>query len=128
MKRSVTSSTFAVMLATLLSMVLGFAREVVNAKFFGERWELDAFLVAAIIPTLVFGVFNGALVSALVPVFSGYFSAGKSEEAWRFSSTVINLLVIALSVAAIAAWWAAPWIVHIVAKGFPAPEAGVTAR
>ena len=45
MKRSVTSSTVAVMLATLLSMILGFAREVVNAKYFGERWELDAFLV-----------------------------------------------------------------------------------
>ena len=79
----VTASTFAVMLATLASMVLGFAREVVNAKYFGERWELDAFLVAAIIPTLVFGVFNGALVSALVPIFSGYFAEGKSEEAWR---------------------------------------------
>lgn len=126
MKRSVTSSTFAVMLATLLSMVLGFAREVVNAKYFGERWELDAFLVAAILPTLVFGVFNGALVSALVPIFSGYFAEGKPEEAWRFSSTVINVLVIVLSVLAALAWLAAPWLVHLVARGFPAPEAGVT--
>ncbi|HXW50694.1 MAG TPA: lipid II flippase MurJ, partial [Candidatus Acidoferrales bacterium] len=126
MKRSVTSSTFAVMLATLLSMVLGFAREVVNAKYFGERWELDAFLVAAILPTLVFGVFNGALVSALVPIFSGYFAEGKPEEAWRFSSTVINVLVIVLSVLAALAWIAAPWLVHVVARGFPAPEAGVT--
>ena len=126
MSRSVTSSTLAVMLATLLSMVLGFAREVVNAQYFGERWELDAFLVAAIIPTLVFGVFNGALVSALVPIFSGYFAAGKDEEAWRLSSTVINALLIVLSVLALAAWIAAPAIVRIVAKGFPAPEAGVT--
>lgn len=114
------------MLATLLSMVLGFAREVVNAKYYGERWELDAFLVAAIIPTLVFGVFNGALVSALVPIFSGYFAAGKNEEAWRFSSTVINALIIVLSVCAAAAWLAAPWLVRIVARGFPEPEAGVT--
>lgn len=128
MKRNVTASTVAVMLATLLSMVLGFAREVVNAKYFGERWELDAFLVAAIIPTLVFGVFNGALISALVPIFSGYFAAGKDEEAWRFSSTVINALVILLSVLAVVAWIAAPWLVHVVAKGFPGPEAGVTAR
>ncbi len=114
------------MLATLLSMVLGFAREVVNAQYFGERWELDAFLVAAILPTLVFGVFNGALVSALVPIFSGYFAAGKDEDAWRFSSTVINALIIVLSLLAVAAWVAAPWLVRIVAKGFPAPEAGVT--
>jgi len=128
MKSSVTSSTVAVMLATLLSMVLGFAREVVSAKYFGERWELDAFLVAAIIPTLVFGVFNGALVSALVPIFSGYFAEGEDEEAWRFSSTVINGLLIVLSLLAAAAWLAAPWFVHVVAKGFPGPEAGVTTR
>ena len=128
MKRSVTPSTKAVMLAMLLSMVLGFAREVVNAKYFGERWELDAFLVAAILPTLVFGVFNGALVSALVPIFSGYFAEGKDEEAWRFSSTVINGLIIVLSVLAAIAWLAAPWLVHLVAKGFPGPETGVTVR
>jgi len=126
MKSSVTSSTVAVMLATLLSMVLGFAREVVNAKYFGERWELDAFLVAAILPTLVFGVFNGALVSALVPIFSSYFAAGEDEKAWRFSSTVINALVIVLSALAVVAWIAAPQLVRIVAKGFPEPEAGVT--
>lgn len=125
MKRSVTASTFTVMAAMLLSMVLGFAREVVNAKYFGESWELDAFLVAAIAPTLVFGVFNGALVSALVPIFSGYFAQDKQEEAWRFSSTVMNALVLLLSGLAVAAWLAAPWLVHIVARGFPAPEAGV---
>jgi putative peptidoglycan lipid II flippase len=127
-QRSVASSTVAVMAATLLSMVLGFAREVVNAKYFGERWELDAFLVAAIIPTLVFGVFNGALVSALVPIFSSYFAEGKDEEAWRLSSTVINALLIVLSLGALLGWFAAPWIVHVVARGFPAPEAGVTTR
>src|SRR5712692_4789346 len=104
MKRSIIASTVAVMLATLLSMVLGFAREVVNAKYYGERWELDAFIVAAILPTLIFGMFNGALVSALVPIFSGYFAEGKDEEAWRFSSTVINGLIIVLSLLAVAAW------------------------
>ena len=124
--RVVASSTLAVMLATFVSMVLGFAREVVNAQYYGERWELDAFLVAAIIPTLVFGVFNGALVSALVPVFSGYFAAGKNEEAWKLSSTVINALLIILAVGAVVGWVAAPLIVHVVAKGFPGPEAGET--
>ena len=110
------------MLATLLSMVLGFGREVVNAQYFGERWELDAFLVAAIIPTLVFGIFNGALVSGLVPIFSGYFAAGKSEEAWRLSSTVINGLIIILSLCTVAAWLAAPQLVHLVAKDSPHPR------
>src|ERR1700694_539849 len=108
--RTLTYSTIAVMLATLLSMVLGFGREMVNARYFGEQWELDSFLVAAIIPTLVFGVFNGALVSALVPVFSAYFAADDTEEVWRLSSTVINVLFIVLSVCAVVGWLAAPYL------------------
>lgn len=126
--RILAGSTLAVMLATLASMVLGFGREVVNAQYFGERWELDAFIVAAIIPTLVFGVFNGALVSALVPIFSDYFSSDKAEEAWRLSSTVINVLVVVLALGAFVGWAAAPWIVHIVAKGFPQDHALETIR
>ncbi len=124
--RGLSASTLAVMLATLGSMVLGFAREVVNAKYFGESWQLDTFLIAAIIPTLVFGVFNGALVSALVPIFSGYFAEGKPEEAWRFSSTVINALLIVLSLCAVAGWLTAPLIVHLFR--FPGPQAGVAVR
>jgi len=122
----VAGSTVAVMLGTLGSTILGFAREVVNAQYFGERWELDAFLVAAIIPTLVFGVFNGSLVTALVPVFSGYFAKNEPEEAWRLSSTVINVLILVLSACALAGWLAAPLIVHVVAAGFPPNEADVT--
>jgi len=124
--RVIAGSTLAVMLATLASMVLGFAREVVNAQYFGEHWELDAFLVAAIIPTLVFGVFNGSLVTALVPVFSSYFANEEPEEAWRLSSTVINALLIVLSLCALLGWLAAPFIVRVVAVGFPPNEAGVT--
>ncbi len=58
------------MAATLGSTLLGFMREVVSAKYYGTRWEMDTFLAAAVVPTILFGVFNGALVSALVPTFS----------------------------------------------------------
>jgi putative peptidoglycan lipid II flippase len=124
----VTASTLAVMLATLASMLLGFGREVVNARYFGEAWELDAFIVAAIIPILVFGVFNGALVSALVPVFSGYFASKNEEDVWRLSSTVINVIFIVLALGAVLGWIAAPWLVRLVAVGFPADHAAETVR
>jgi len=126
--RSLTTSTIAIMLATLVSMVLGFGREVVNARYFGEQWELDAFLVAAIIPTLVFGVFNGALVSALVPIFSDYFASRNEEAAWRLSSTVINALVIVLAVGAALAWLAAPAITRLFATSWTGPGTDVAVR
>ena len=65
--------------ATFASTLLGFMREVVSARYYGTRWEMDTFLAAATIPTILFGVFNGALVSVLVPTFSEYLAHRKEE-------------------------------------------------
>ncbi|MBV9102364.1 MAG: murein biosynthesis integral membrane protein MurJ [Candidatus Eremiobacteraeota bacterium] len=113
------------MAATFASTLFGFFREVVNAKYYGTQWEMDTFLAAATIPTILFGVFNGALVSALVPVFSEYLSRHAFEDAARLASTVANVLFITLSVLAALGWLLAPAFVPLVAHGFPAPQMGV---
>jgi putative peptidoglycan lipid II flippase len=114
--------------ATFASTLLGFMREVVSAKYYGTRWEMDAFLAAATIPTILFGVFNGALVSALVPTFSEYLAHRKEDEAWRLASTVFNILAIVLTACAILGYYTAKWYVPFIAHGFPAPEMGVVIR
>ncbi len=111
--------------ATLASTILGFLREVVNARYYGTQWEMDTFLAAATIPTILFGVFNGALVSALVPVFSEYITHGHEDDAWRLCNTIINLLAIILTICAVAGWLLAPYYVPLIAHGFPAPQMGV---
>ena len=58
---------------------------------------------------------RAATGAALVPVFSGYFANDEPEEAWRLSSTVINVLLIVLSLCALVGWLAAPFIVRVVA-------------
>jgi putative peptidoglycan lipid II flippase len=116
------------MAATLGSTLLGFAREVVNARYYGTHWEMDAFLAAAVIPIILFGVFNGALLSALVPTFSEYIVHGDDDEAWRLANTIINGLFIVLSVCAILGYILAPYYVPLIAHGFPKPELGVTIR
>ncbi len=116
------------MSATFASTLLGFAREIVSAKYYGTRWEMDTFLAAATIPTILFGVFNGALVSALVPVFSEYVTHRREDEAWRLASTVLNLLAITLTLLAVVGYFAAPYYVPLIAHGFPAPQMGVAIR
>ena len=59
---------------------------------------MDTFLAAATIPTILFGVFNGALVSALVPTFSEYITHGHEDDAWALGNTIINSLAIVLTV------------------------------
>ncbi|MBV8727416.1 MAG: murein biosynthesis integral membrane protein MurJ [Candidatus Eremiobacteraeota bacterium] len=118
-------STLFVISATLGSALLGFLREVVNARYYGTRWEMDTFLAAATIPTILFGVFNGALVSALVPTFSYYLAHDREEEAWRLANTILNGLFLVLTACAILGYVFAPVFVPIVAHGFPAPQMGV---
>ena len=106
------------MCATLASTVLGFGREVVNAKYFGAHQEMDTFLAAATIPTILFGAFNGALLSALIPTFSAYITRGAEKDLWRLASTIINVLFLTLTVGSILGWILAPYYVPLVAHGF----------
>ncbi|MGB6519936.1 MAG: murein biosynthesis integral membrane protein MurJ [Candidatus Cybelea sp.] len=121
-------STFFIIGATFASTLLGFSREVVSARYYGTRWEMDTFLAAATIPTILFGVFNGALVSALVPTFSEYLAHGEEDEAWRLASTVLNVLAILLTTCALIGFFTARWYVPLIAHGFKAPQMGVAIR
>ena len=112
----VARSTMIVMAATLMSMFLGFGREVLNARYFGASGDMDAFLAATVVPTILFGVFNGALVSALVPIFSEYFVTDREEDAWQLASTLIVSIALVLAVAAALGAWLAPIYVPWIAR------------
>jgi putative peptidoglycan lipid II flippase len=105
-----------------LSALLGFAREIISAHYYGTRAEMDAFVNASTIPTILFGVFNGALVAALVPTLSEYMASNRPDEVRKLGSTVINVLFLVLSAVAIAGWLLAPLFVPLIARGFPKQE------
>ncbi|HEX3550755.1 MAG TPA: murein biosynthesis integral membrane protein MurJ [Candidatus Elarobacter sp.] len=114
--RRLALSTIVVMGATLASTILGFVREVVYAKFYGTSWELDAFLAASIVPVILFGVFNGALVTALVPLFTDYVNTEREDEAWRLATTLLVLVGVALGACAAVGALLAPWYVPHIAR------------
>src|SRR5436309_12733038 len=65
---SVARSAGAVSLATMISRVLGVARQMVMARYFGAGIHTDAFNVAYRLPNLFRGLFaQGALRAAFVP-------------------------------------------------------------
>ncbi len=106
-------------LATLLSRVLGFIRDMVVAKVFGATGVADAFYVAFRIPNLLRELFaEGSMSAAFIPVFTEYLTRGSKEEAKRLSNAAFNALLIMLSLVTIAGILAAPWIVRLIAPGF----------
>jgi putative peptidoglycan lipid II flippase len=84
--------------ATGLSRILGLAREIVVANYFGARGPINAFTVAFQIPNLVRAlVADAALSSAFVPVFSELLEKGERARAWRVASTLFWLLLLGLT-------------------------------
>jgi putative peptidoglycan lipid II flippase len=90
-------STVVVMVATLLTKVVGLGREVVVAAIYGGGATFSAFAVAFQIPNVIRTfVADQALVGALVPVFTGLREEDDEERAWRVASTVASVLLIIL--------------------------------
>jgi putative peptidoglycan lipid II flippase len=94
-RRRLARSTAIFSAATGLSRVLGLAREIVAANYFGARGPINAFTVAFQIPNLVRAlVADAALSSAFVPVFSELLEKGEKARAWRVASTVFWLFLL----------------------------------
>src|SRR5207237_8362365 len=81
--------------ATLLSRVLGLAREQVMATLFGAGFATDAFNVAFRIPNLLRDLFaEGAMSSAFVPTFTEYRERRGEAEAWKLGRQLMVTLVV----------------------------------
>ena len=84
--------------ATGLSRLLGLAREVVAASYFGVTGAMSAFTIAFQVPNLVRALFaDSALQGAFVPVFSELLEKGERKEAFRVASSLFFLICLVLS-------------------------------
>src|SRR5207245_40067 len=105
--------------ATFLSRVLGFVRDMVVALVFGAGPVTDAFFVAFRIPNMLRRLLaEGALSTAVVPVFSEYVETRPREEFVGMVRAVLGAAILALGVTTIVGIVGAPWIIRIIAPGF----------
>jgi putative peptidoglycan lipid II flippase len=75
------------------SRVIGLAREAVISGVIGPSGELDAFRLAARVPTMIYDLLVGGMLSAaLVPVFSKYARSERQDELARVASVVLSIL------------------------------------
>jgi putative peptidoglycan lipid II flippase len=124
-------ATGSIGLATLLSRILGFARDVVVARAFGAGLATDAFFVAFRIPNLLRRLLaEGALSTAFVPVFAEYLATRPRHEFIRMIRSVTGVFTLTLCLVSLLGAALAPWIVALMAPGFSAlPEkAALAAR
>ncbi len=119
--RRLAQASLIIMLAYILSRVLGLVRELVISYQFGTSRDLDAYQAAFRIPDLIFQIVAaGAMGAAFIPVFSAYLTRNDEDSAWRMTSTVLNVTFIVMTGAAVLAAVFANQLVPLIAPGFDA--------
>ncbi len=121
--RVLAQAALVVLTGFLASRVLGVIRATVVAAHFGTGAEYSAYVTAIALPDLVFQVLvGGAVGSAFIPVFKGYLARGEMSQAWRLTSSVVNLGVLVTGgTALVLAIFARP-VMDVVVPGSEDPE------
>jgi putative peptidoglycan lipid II flippase len=104
---------------TMLSRLLGLARESVFAWLFGAGLATDAFNVAFRIPNFLRDLFaESALSAAFVPAFVRSLRRDSPERAWRFAAAMLNTLTLVIGLLVIIGMVFTPALVRVIALGF----------
>ena len=106
-------------LAVMCSRVLGLVREVVFGILFGAGKSMDSFTMAFNTPNLLRDLFaEGALSTAFITTFSKKIANEGEPAAWRLANKIGTLLLVAMTVIAIAGVLLAPYLLSITVTGF----------
>ena len=112
-------STVSVGSMTLLSRVLGLARDIVIARFFSASDSADAFFVAFKIPNFLRRLFGeGAFSLAFVPVLTEYRNNYSMAQTRDLIDRVAGTLGAILLVLSLVGVLASPLLIAVFAAGF----------
>ncbi|MDT9599993.1 murein biosynthesis integral membrane protein MurJ [Sphingosinicella rhizophila] len=105
---------------TMVSRILGFAREMIFARVMGAGMAADAFYLAFLIPNLFRRLFGeGAFSSGFVPLFSQRLNGeGGMDEAKRFAEEVLAVFLPILAVVTFIFMIFMPAFVGLLASGW----------
>ncbi|MCL4557065.1 MAG: murein biosynthesis integral membrane protein MurJ [Deltaproteobacteria bacterium] len=120
-RSDIAKSAGVVSIMTLVSRILGLARDISFAYFFGAVTSADAFFVAFRIPNLLRRlVGEGAMSSSFVPVFTSYHAKYGDEEAKKVSDITFTYLLIVLVALSVLGVVFSKQLVYLFAPGFDA--------
>ena len=108
----------------LLSRLVGLVRNRVFAHYFGTSDAADAFNAAFRIPNVLQNLFGeGVLSASFIPVYAGLRARGDDAEARRVAGAVAALLGLASAVLVLVGVLLTPWLIAVIAPGFPGRSA-----
>lgn len=129
MSSKVAKSALILMVATLLSKVLGFSRDLALSSTYGAGVVSDAYLMALSIPTILFvGSFCVAIQNTYMPLFTETDKDKGREESLKFTSNVMNIIMIlSIIVIGLGLVFTEP-LVKVFAMGFEGERLALTVQ
>ncbi|MFA5532770.1 MAG: murein biosynthesis integral membrane protein MurJ [Candidatus Shapirobacteria bacterium] len=122
-QNSILSASIVLAVTFGISAILGFLRSRFLYGYFFKccTAQLDVYNAAFRLPDLIFKLLvTGALSASFIPVFSGYLQKSK-KKAYLLASSVINILLVVFTVAALIVLIFATPLTKLIAAGF-SPE------
>jgi putative peptidoglycan lipid II flippase len=125
---SITEAAFLFVVAFIASRSLGVVRQTLFNILFGTGSAANAYYAAAYLPETLFDlVAGGALTHAFIPVFLSYERDHGQREAWRLTSLVFNVMLVALTLLMLLGEFFAPAFVnHWLVPGYSPAEQALT--
>lgn len=124
---SLARSASIIAIGNIASRVLGLVRETTIAYFFGASGLVSAFQAASTIPTMIYDLLIGGMLSAaLVPVFSDYARPERRGELGTVVGTVVAVIGLLVAGLVLLIELFAEPVARLVAGGFSAELLAVT--
>ena len=112
-------SIFTVSGFTLMSRMLGFARDVLIAKYLGAGATADVWVAAFRLPNLFRRIFGeGALNAAFVPMYSGRLEEKGEEAADNLAQRTISVMFVLLMITFALAFIFMDPLIRVMSPGF----------
>lgn len=106
-------------LATFISRILGFARDMIFAFYFGATGISDTFFQAFKIPNLLRELLaEGSMSSAFIPVLTEYREKHGENEASRLVKITFTFIIVIVGLICVLGIVFSPAIVTVIAPGF----------
>lgn len=115
--------------ATLLAKICGLVRDILIAAYFATGYEGVAYMTATKLPTMLFDIVIGGVISAsFIPVFNSILEKKNKKEALRFANKFIGMvLVITILITIVGIIFAGP-LVGLLAPEFDAQTHNLAAE
>lgn len=103
---------------TFTAKVLGFVRDIFIASKYGASRLNDIYILSQDIPVLIFSIVTAAIATGFIPIYCQIRDNESREAADGFTIKLTTYVIAAASGITLAAWWAMPAIIRVVAYGY----------